>query len=371
MIYLDYTSTTPVDEEVLETYIKTTHNFFANTSSLHKLGQESNYMYEKASTQVKDILGLKDYNIVYTSNATEANNLGIYGIVNKYTTGKIITTKVEHPSVYEVMKSLEKKFEVIYLDVDEKGIINLEQLEKNIDNNTILVSIMWVNNIVGTIQPIEKVIEMIKKYKRAKLHVDAVQGICKIKPKFDFNEVDLFTFSTHKIYGPKGIGGLLYKKDLSLSHYLHGSNVQYGIKPGTFDLSLIVATTKAFKKYYPEVEKNHKDIENKFNYLYSKLEQVKKIHINTPKTNISHYIINISIPNNNGETIVHYLEQNDIYVSTGSACSSKLKKPEKTIYAMTNSIEYATSSIRISLSILTTYKELDQFLNIIKKYIGE
>ena len=328
-------------------------------------------MYEKASTQVKDILGLKNYNIVYTSNATEANNLGIYGIVNKYTTGKIITTKIEHPSVYEVMKSLEKKFEVIYLDVDEKGIINLEQLEKNIDNNTILVSIMWVNNIVGTIQPIEKVIEMFKKFKRAKLHVDAVQGICKIKPKFDFNEVDLFTFSTHKIYGPKGIGGLLYKKDLSLSHYLHGSNVQYGIKPGTFDLSLIVATTKAFKKYYPEVEKNHKDIENKFNYLYSKLEQVKKIHINTPKTNISHYIINISIPNNNGETIVHYLEQNDIYVSTGSACSSKLKKPEKTIYAMTNSIEYATSSIRISLSILTTYKELDQFLNIIKKYIGE
>lgn len=371
MIYLDYTSTTPVDEEVLETYIKTTHNFFANASSLHKLGQESNYMYEKASTQVKDILGLKNYNIVYTSNATEANNLGIYGIVNKYTTGKIITTKIEHPSVYEVMKSMEQKFEVVYLDVDEKGIIDLEQLEKNIDNNTILVSIMWVNNIVGTIQPIEKVIEILKKYKKAKLHVDAVQGICKIKPKFDFNEVDLFTFSTHKIYGPKGIGGLFYKKELSLAHYLYGSNVQYGIKPGTFDLSLIVATTKAFKKYYPEVEKNHKDIENKFNYLYSKLEKVKKIHINTPKTNISHYIINISIPNNNGETIVHYLEQNDIYVSTGSACSSKLKKPEKTIYAMTNSIEYATSSIRISLSILTTYKELDQFLNIIKKYIGE
>lgn len=371
MIYLDYTATTPVDEEILETYIKTTHSFFANTSSLHKLGQESNYMYEKASNELINTIGLKDYNVVFTSNATEANNLSILGIVNKYKSGKIITTKIEHPSVYEVMKSLEDRFEVVYLDVDKNGIIDLEQLKNTIDNNTILVSIMWVNNIVGVVEPIEEVIKILKNYKKTKLHVDAVQGICKIVPNFNFNDIDMFTFSTHKLYGPKGIGGFFYKKGLTFAKTLYGSSVQFGIKPGTFDLSLIVSTTKVFKKYYPLTKINHENVKDKFDYLYKELENISKIHINTPKTDISNYILNISIPNNNGETIVHYLEQNDIYVSTGSACSSKLKQPEKTILAITKSEDYATSSIRISLSTLTTFDELDSLIKKIKQYVGE
>lgn len=366
MIYLDYTATTPVDEEILETYVKTTRSFFANTSSLHKLGQESNFMYEKASNELMNIIGLKDYNVIFTSNATEANNLSILGIVNKYQSGKIITTKIEHSSVYEIMKSLENRFEVIYLDVDENGLINLEQLRNKIDNKTILVSIMWVNNIVGTVEPIEEVIKIVKNYKKVKLHIDAVQGICKIEPNFNFNDIDMFTFSTHKLYGPKGIGGFFYKKGITFAKTIYGSSVQYGIKPGTFDLSLIVSTTKVFKKYYPLVKVNHQNVKEKFDYLYKQLEKNPKIHINTPKEHISNYILNISIPHNNGETIVHYLEQNDIYVSTGSACASKLKQPEKTILAMTKSEDYATSSIRISISTLTTFEELDTLVNVIK-----
>lgn len=366
MNYFDYTATTPIDEEVLNTYIKTTQNFFANANSLHKLGQKSNMMYAKAMEQLLQALNLNNHNVIFTSNATEANNLGILGICDKYNTGKIITTKIEHPSVFETIKSLEDKFNVTYLDINEQGLIDLNQLEKELDNETILVSIMWVNNIIGTIQPIEKVIDLIKKYPKIKLHIDMVQGFCKVLPNFDLNDIDIMTFSTHKIYGPKGIGGMFVKKNIVLKPRLYGANNQYGIKPGTLDLSLICATVKAFKKYFPLTAIHQEDVKNKYEYLRNNLNN-SKIIINTPKDNISYYIFNISIPSINGETIVHMLEQNEIYVSTGSACSSKLKKPEKTILALTKSNELATSSIRISLSHLTTFSQIDSLLSVLNK----
>lgn len=366
MNYFDYTATTPIDEDVLNTYIKTTQNFFANANSLHKLGQKSNMMYTKAVEQLLQTLNLNNHNIIFTSNATEANNLGILGICEKYSTGKIITTKIEHPSVFETIKSLESKFNVIYLDINERGIIDLNQLEKELDNETILVSIMWVNNIIGTIQPIDKVINLLKKYPKAKLHVDMVQGFCKVIPNFDLNDVDIMTFSTHKIYGPKGIGGMFLKKSIVLKPRLYGANNQYGIKPGTLDLALICATVKAFKKYFPLTLTHQNDVKNKYEYLRNNINN-SKIIINTPKDNISHYILNISIPSINGETVVHMLEKNEVYVSTGSACSSKLKKPEKTILALTKSNELATTSIRISLSHLTTFAQIDNLVAILNK----
>lgn len=366
MNYFDYTATTPIDEEVLDTYIKTTQNFFANANSLHKLGQKSNMMYTKAMEQLLQTLNLNNHNVIFTSNATEANNLGILGICEKHNTGKIITTKIEHPSVYETCKSLEERYNVVYLDIDEKGVIDLNQLEKELNNETILVSIMWVNNIIGSIQPIDKVIKILKKYPKVKLHIDMVQGFCKVLPNFDLNDIDIMTFSTHKIYGPKGIGGMFIKKNISLKPRLYGANNQYGIKPGTLDLSLICATVKAFKKYYPLTLTHLKDVKCKYEYLINSINN-SKIIINTPQYNISYYILNISIPSINGETIVHMLEQNEIYVSTGSACSSKLKKPEKTIFALTKSFELATSSIRISLSHLTTYAQIDNLVAILNK----
>lgn len=364
MKYFDYTATTPVDEEVLDTYIKTTKNFFANTSSLHKLGQRSQLMYDKAIEQLLNVINLQNHNVVFTSNATEANNLSILGVCEKHSKGKIITTKIEHPSVFETINYLKSKFDVVYLDIDDQGIINLKQLEEEIDNNTILVSIMWVNNIIGTIQPIDKVIEILKRYPKTKLHVDMVQGFCKIVPNFDINKIDLMTFSTHKIYGPKGIGGLFFNKNINLGKRLFGSSMQFGLKPGTIDLSLICATVKAFKKFYPLTNQHYEDVSKKYVYL---LEQIKndKIVINTPKENITKYILNISIPDINGETVVHMLEQNQIYVSTGSACSSKLKKPEKTVLALTKSEALATTSIRISLSHLTKYEEIDELIRVL------
>ena len=365
MKYFDYTATTPVDEEVLDTYIKTTKNFFANTSSLHKLGQRSNVMYTKAIEQLQEVLKI-NHNVIFTSNATEANNLAIFGVCEKYESGKIITTKIEHPSVYETIKSLENKYEVVYLDIKNDGTIDINQLEQEMTNDTILVSIMWVNNIIGSVQPIKEVIEIIKKYPKAKLHVDMVQGFCKIEPNFNLNDIDLMTFSAHKIYGPKGIGGLFIKKNLILNKRLYGSNVQLGIKPGTLDLSLICSAVKAFKKFIPLTLEHYNDVQKKHLYLRNNIKN-NNIVINTLENNISYYILNISIPDINGETIVHLLEQKEIYISTGSACSSKLKKPEKTILALTQSEKLATTSIRISLSHLTTYQEIDELLEILNK----
>ena len=346
MIYLDYGATTPVDKEVLDTYIKTTNNFYANISSIHKLGQESNYMYEVAKNDIKKTLGI-NHEIIFTSNATEANNLGILGIAGKYKSGKIITTKIEHPSV-------------VYLDVNEKGIIDLNQLEKELTKDTIIVSVMWVNNIIGTVQPINKIIELMKDYPKAKLHVDTVQGLCKIVPNFNLNDIDLFTFSTHKIYGPKGIGGLFIKENLELEKRLYGSPVQMGLKPGTMDLSLIVATAKAFKKFFPIAQEHQNTVKVLWQKLYDSFSKNPKIVINTPTENISYYVFNFSIPNVQGETVVHALEANEIFISTGSACSSKLKKPEKTVYAMTKNELLATTSLRISLSHLVTLEEINK-----------
>jgi len=366
MIYFDYTATTPIDEYVLNTYIDVQKKFFANTTSLHKLGQASNFLFEKATKEALELLNLKNHNLIYTSNATEANNLGILGIVDKKI-GKIITSKIEHPSVFEIFRVLETQgYEVVYLDIDDKGIIDLKQLEESIDKNTILVSIMWVNNIVGFIQPIGKIIEIVKKYPRARLHVDIVQGLCKIKPDFDFNEIDLLTFSAHKIYGPKGIGVLGFKKNIELGKRLFGSSSQYSIKPGTLDLALVVAACKTLKVYMPQIEKHYEYVKNINNYLRKKIEINKNILINSD-IDCSPYIFNISIPGINGETIVHILEEEEIYVSTGSSCSSKLKKPEKTVLALTNSKVLATSTIRISLSHLTTYKEIDKLIEKLEK----
>jgi len=367
MKYFDYAATTPVDTEVLDTYVQVSHNFFGNTSSLHKLGRESNYMYEVAKKTIEDTLQLAHHDLIFTSNATEANNLAILGIAKKCTGGKIITTKIEHPSVYNPIQSLEKDFEVKYLDVDEMGQISTDQLEKEMTTDTLLVSIMWVNNIVGTIQNIKRVIEIVKKYPRCKLHVDAVQGMCKIVPDFDFNDIDLFTFSTHKIYGPKGIGVLCKKSTIELSKLLYGSSVQYGAKPGTFDVALIAATAKAIKKFYPLTYQHSQYVKALWTELYNGIKDNKNIEINTPIKGISYYIMNISIVGVKGETVLHKLEAAEICISTGSACSSKVKKPEKTVYAMTKSTQRAFDSVRISLSHLVKQTEMADLIKILRE----
>ena len=361
-MYFDYTATTPIDSEVLDTYVMIEKKYFANTTSLHLLGQKANNIYEQMKDEVRKILRVDD-EVIFTSNATEANNLAIFGVVEGKR-GKIITTKIEHPSVYNVYKELEKEgYDVKYLDVNEKGLIDINELEKEMSNDVLLVSIMWVNNIMGAIEPINEIINIVKKYKHAKLHIDGVQGITKIKPDFNLNDIDLFTMSAHKFYGPKGIGLLLYKKNIDLSKRLYGSSSQNGVKPGTFDLGLVVCATKALKKYMNSCDEHYEYVKKLNDYLRKGITN-NKIIINSSEC-ASPYIFNISIPSIKGETLVHILEEKEMYVSTGSSCSSKLLKPEKTIYAITHSEEYAKTTIRISLSFLTTFTEIDELLKVL------
>lgn len=366
MIYLDYASTTPIDEEVLQTYVRIEKDFFANSSSIHKLGIESKYMLEKAKSEIKSLLDIPNHDLEFTYNATEANNMAIYGIANKYKSGKIITTKIEHPSVSGPMKDLEEKgYHVVYLDILPNGIIDLEQFKKELDKDTILVAIIWVNNIIGTIQPIGEVIRLMKDYPKAKLLVDAVQGLCKTVPDFSFNDVDMFTFSAHKFYGPKGVGCLVKKNGLELAPILRGSKASKALKPGTLSLAGIVACAKAIKKYYPLTKQNEQKVIKLWHYLYDNLKNNSKIIINTPLENISPYIFNISIPSMQSETLLRLLEQHQIYVSAGSACSSKQQIPEPTIFALSKSIERATHAIRMSLSNKVELQDLEKVVAVL------
>lgn len=367
MIYFDYAATTPIDKEVMSVYIKTQENFFANTNSLHKLGQMSNYMFEKATNEIKDLLGIKRHNIIYTSNATEANNLSILGFVEAHSKGKLITTKIEHPSVHEVFKKLANDgYEVVYLDVNSNGIIDLEELKKELTKDVILVSIMWVNNIVGSIQPIGEVIEMLKEYPKVKLHVDVVQGIGKIKPDFSFNDIDFLTLSGHKIYCPKGIGMLAIRDNINLHQRIFGANNQYKIKPGTLDLALVVSLTKAMQLILARQAEDYKYVKELNLYFRDKIKDLKNIVINS-SSDASPFIISFSILNIKGSTLLNYLEEKNIYISTGSACSSKYIKLEKTIFAMTKDEVRTNSSVRVSFSHLSTKEEINILVEVLKK----
>ena len=373
MIYLDSTATTKPNEEVIKTYQKVLTDFWYNPSSPYTLGMKANNLFQDSINHIKRLIETPNHNIVFTGSATIANNLAIFGITNNYQNKqmKIITSKIEHPSVLNPFKSLEEKgFNVVYLDVDKNGIINIDELKKEINQDTILVSIMWVNNIIGTVEPIEDVIEIVKKYPRCKLHVDLVQGFTKINPKFKFSEIDLFTASMHKIEGLKGCGILGFKENIKLGNHLVGSSQQLGINPGTIDLANAVCAAKAIRLSLESSLDSYNKVTKLNSYLRSKLTNIDGIYINSPVENVSPYIINISIPKYNAETVMHYLEQKEIYVAVGSACNSKIKKPENTVLAVTKDELLATSSIRISLSKYITTLDLDIFVNELKNFIN-
>ena len=371
MIYFDYTATTKPRSEVLEVYNKVNNEYWFNPSSFYKAGVINHNLFDDCATNICKYLKLNKKRVIFTSGATEANNLAIYGVCNNYLNQNkhIITTKIEHPSVMSCFQDLEKKgFNVTYLNVDESGIIDLEELKASITADTILISIMWVNNIVGAIEPIKEVIEIAKKYPRIKLHVDAVQGLGKIKPDFDFNDVDMFSFSSHKINGLKSSGALIINDNINLNPLTKGANQQKGTRPGTIDLSLALATTKAVRLITEELDQHYIYVKELHDYFLEKLQDIPNILINSPSNNHSPYILNISIMDSESETFIRYLEKYDIYVAAGSACNSKSKKPEKTILAMYKDEKRSLTSIRISLSYISTKKEIDEFIQYLRKF---
>lgn len=369
MAYFDYSATTPVNKEVLDSFYECTLKYIGNPNSLHKLGVDSKHIIDLSTKQIKDLLHI-DHEIIYTSGSSEANNLAIKGICFKYKNrGKhIITTKLEHSSINSQLDYLkELGFEVSYVKLKEDGKIDLDDLKKILTKETILVSINAVNSELGILQPVEEIGTILKDYPKCYYHVDMTQAIGKVN--INLNNVDLFSFAAHKFYGIKGVGVLAKKKNIVITPIIHGGASTTIYRSGTPATSLIVSISKALRLALTDLDKKYDYVKSINNKIRNKLESYELIRINSPLDSIPH-ILNISILNVKPEVLLHALEKYDIYVSTKSACSSDNSHSEA-VYLVTNDMARASSSIRISLSYLTTEEEVNKLLDAIDKCYKE
>lgn len=356
MIYLDYSATTPVNEEVLNSYIETTKKMVGNPNSLHKLGIEAKSLIDAATRQIANILKVKPNEIIYTSGASESNNTAIKGICLKYQNrGKhIITTHLEHSSIIEPLNYLKRQgFEVEYVNITENGMVDIEDLKKKIRDDTILVTIASINSEVGIVQPIKDIAALLKKYPKVYFHSDITQSLG--KEKVDLTDVDLASFSAQKFYGMKGIGGLVKKENVVIEPLIHGGKSTTKDRSGTPATALIVSMAKALRLAYENLEEKQKYVKELNIFLRNELEK-NEITINSPEVAIPN-ILNISLENIKPETVLHALEEKEIYISTKTACATN--DSSDAVYAITKDEEKAKHSLRISLSYLTTKKELE------------
>ena len=364
MIYLDYSATTPVNDEVLDTYVKVTKEYIGNPNSLHELGVNSKRLIDAATNQIADILNVKTSEVIYTSGASEANNMAIKGICLKYQNrGKhIITTELEHSSVIAPLNYLQELgFDVDFVKLDQNGVVDLDDLESLMRDDTILVTISSVNSEVGVRQPIDKISEIVKKYPKAYFHSDVTQSIG--KERIDLSVVDLASFSAQKFYGMKGIGCLIKKENIVIEPLIHGGKSTTIYRSGTPATPLIVSLAKALRLAYNELDEKVSYISNLNQYLKNELDKLDVL-INSNEFCLPH-ILNISIKNIKSETMLHALEKDNIYVSTQTACSTG--NYSKAVFAVVRDEERASHSLRISLSHLTTQEEIDKFILVFKK----
>lgn len=361
MIYLDYSATTPVLPEVLNSYNKVTIDYFGNPNSMHSLGTKSHELLISATKQISKILNIKEEEIIYTSGSTESNNLALIGLaMAKGKPGShIIVSKLEHESIYGICKYLENNgFIVDYVDNTIEGVIDLENLKKLITKNTILVSICAVNSETGIRQPLKIIKQIINKENPNTIfHSDMTQAAGKVP--INLNDVDMASFSGHKIYGPKGIGMLYKKTGINIKPLLYGSNND--IRPGTPPLPLIVAFSKALRIAEEDLSAKEEKIKKYNERICKYLEKYPKIKINKTKYSIPN-ILNISLMNIKPETFIHALEKHGVYVSSNTACSSG--KISVAVLNLYRDKVRALTTIRISLSYLTTNEEITEFLKI-------
>lgn len=343
MTYLDYSATTMINPEVLKEI----------EENLFKIPTKEEL--KKYKQKIQKILNT-DLEVNITSGSTESNNWALKGICTETNAkkNKIITTEMEHSSINETIEYLKTKgYEVIYAPLKD-GIIDIENLEKLLTKEVAIITVASVNSETGTKQPVEKLAKLSKKYK-IPFHCDMTQSIGKIS--ISLEDIDLISISAHKIYGPKGIGLLLKNKDISLKNIIYGER--------KYNLGLIKGLTKALEISQKNLNQNYKKVEDLQNYLKDNLKSLPNIIINQSKSSIPH-ILNISVLNYKPETFLHYLEQDKIYISTKSACSTT-NSYSKPVYALTNDKHLAETSVRISISHLTTKEELDKVINLIKR----
>ena len=359
MIYLDNSATTKPCERAISALNSALIENWGNPSSLYKLGLEAENIISSVRTEIADMINAREDEIFFLGSGTEANNLSIIGAVNlmKRRGNKIVTTSVEHPSVLNTCKYLEQQgFEVTYIKPESDGNLSCEKVLSAVDEKTVLVSVMLVNNETGCIFPVAKIAEGLKQKRSiAIMHTDCVQGFGKMPLDVTELGVDLLTASGHKIHGPKGIGFLYKKKTLQLKPIIFGGGQEKGLRSGTEAVPLIAALGGAIDDL--SVTDSFNKIKRLHAYAYNKLSAIDGILINSPKENSLPFIINISVKGLRSETLLHYLESKEIYVSSGSACSKG--KGSHVLTEMGLSADRTDSALRISFSKFNTDNDID------------
>lgn len=361
MIYLDYSATTPVNPEVLDSLVKVSKDYIGNPNSMHNLGVKSRALLKSATRQIADCLNVKMEEIIYTSGATEANNTALLGVALRYKNrgNHIILSKLEHPSEYVLANYLENLgFRISYVNNDSDGLIDLDDLKSLITDKTILVSIVGVNSEVGVRQPLKTIRQIIKKENPNTIfHSDLTQALGKVA--INLNDVDLASFSGHKIYGPKGIG-LLYKSEkVDIVPLIHGSSKDFPLRAGTPPLPLIVALSKAIRLCLIDLDKKELYVKKLNEKIVDDLSHYSNLKFNNTKYSI-YNVINISLMDIKPESFVHAMEDHEVYISTNTACSSG--ELSTSVMALYGDKKRAMTTIRISLSCNTTMDEVNKFL---------
>lgn len=375
MIYLDNAASTKPKQEVIDVMVESMKENFANADAIHEFSHKIAQKIKKSRKIVGDFLGVDGNRIFFTAGGGDGNNLLLQGIIeaNSRTKKHLITTKIEHPTVFENFRYYEQKgFEVDYLNVDKEGYVNTEQLKNLLREDTLIVSIGAVNSETGAIQNLEKIGKIIKeKSKDIYFHTDFVQGLGTVDIKFDEIPVDALTMSGHKIYAPKGIGAIYLKKDVKVINVVKGENSENGIVKRTMPTELIFAFTKAVEL----LQKNYKNDMKKIQELKEKFAEEIEKNIENVKFNSgfdikksSPKILNVSFKGAKGEVLAHFLGMNEIYVSTGSACSSKTGN-SRILEAMKLDPSEINGAIRFSFSIYNTLEEISEVVTVLKSSV--
>lgn len=372
MIYLDNAASTPVHEKVIEEMIPFFREQYGNPSSIHKHGRLANVAIQNARKRIADLINANSNEILITSGGTESNNTAIYGVASQSKGGHIITSSIEHDAILEPCRHLEKQgYRISFLPVDKYGFVNPEDLKNEISSDTCLITIMYANNEVGTIQPIKEM-ACIAKEKNIIFHTDAVQAIGKTPIDVKDLGIDLLSISSHKINGPKGVGALYIRNGVKISPLILGGGQERGLRSGTEN----VASTAGFGMACKIANENANENMEYFKKLATRL--ISRVLDEIPATSLNGHP-DKRIPNNthftflgvSGEDLIIKLDENKISASTGSACSVKIQKASHVLKAMGFSHEQISGSLRLTIGVTNTEQEMDQTVDVLKKVVEE
>ena len=375
MIYLDNAASTAVHPEVVKEMMPYFDVQYGNPSSIHQFGRKAKNAIQKARKQVAALIGAEPDEILFTSGGTESNNTILFGysiLIPNFEQHNVITSSIEHEAILAPCKELEKKgYKITYLPVDEHGMIDPSEIANSITSTTGLVSIMFANNEVGTIQPIKEISEICKKY-QIPLHTDAVQAVGKIP--IDVKElcVDALSISSHKINGPKGIGALFIKKGLKIDPYIRGGGQENGLRSGTENVASIVGFGKACEIAKEKLNENISHFQTLHSSILSRIiKEIPHVKLNGHPDKRIFNNIHLTFLGVNGEDLIIKLDEYGVAASTGSACSIHTQKASHVLQAMGFNHEQITGSLRISFGYLNTLDEVDQTVEVLKKVVAE